>query len=493
VNTPPDRPDAPAPSEAARLEQYERAARAIAMGYFDVEVPVDRDTPDPLARLGEALRLLATNVERRFLELRTLGRIAEQVNAGLVLDEVLDHVFESFRPIIPYDRIGVAFLNQDETRVEAYWARSRAPRIELPTGYSARLAGSSLEEILDTGKPRILNDLEAYLNANPRSTSTRLIVKEGMRSSLTCPLVTAGRPVGFLFFSSMERWTYAPLHVALFQQIAGNLSTIIEKSRLYGRLVELDQLKNRFLGMATHDLRNPLGSIMGLVSLLERERFGPISESQASVLGRVQEHARGMVDLIEELLDVNAIQAGHLVVRKEVVELGAFLRAEVENARPTAEDKGIEVVLELLESGPLVRADPRRLRQVVQNLLSNAIKYSHAGTTVSVGCEEVASEGGSPRGSTPAEADGAASAGGSPPMVRVRVRDQGQGIPAAEAERLFTDFGTTSVKPTGGERSTGLGLAIVKRIVEAHGGEVGVMTREGEGSEFHFTLPGHRG
>jgi hypothetical protein len=118
------------------------------------------------------------------------------VNSGLLLDQVLDYVFESFDPIIPYDRIGVTLLEDDGNVARAHWARSRASKIRLKNGYSAPMAGSSLRAIIETGEPRILNDLEAYLREHPGSVSTRTIVSEGMRSSLTCPLmVSASRSV----------------------------------------------------------------------------------------------------------------------------------------------------------------------------------------------------------------------------------------------------------------------------------------------------------
>jgi len=143
------------------------------------------------------------------------------------------------------------------------------------------MAGSSLERVLATGEPRILDDLEAYLAAHPRSESTRLIVAEGVRSSLTCPLVANGKPVGFLFFSSRERGTYRRAHVELFMEIAGQLALIVEKSRLYELLLELDQVKNRFLGMAAHDLRNPIGVVRSYAELLQEDFLGTLTTSSA--------------------------------------------------------------------------------------------------------------------------------------------------------------------------------------------------------------------
>jgi transcriptional regulator with GAF, ATPase, and Fis domain len=234
----------------ARLVQYREAALAMKEGQFRVRIPQEGD--DDVAALGKALAELGETLEAEFEELRTLSKVTEKINAGLDLDEVLNLVFESFWPLIPYDRIGFSLLEQNATVVRVRWARSDAPDMKIARGYSAPLAGSSLQRILETGQPRILNDLRQYLGEHPASESTRLIVEEGMRSSLTCPLVAMGKPIGFIFFSSMEPQTFKNAHVEIFLQIAGQLSMIVEKARLYE---ELNQLKNKFPEMAEHDPR----------------------------------------------------------------------------------------------------------------------------------------------------------------------------------------------------------------------------------------------
>lgn len=330
------------------------------------------------------------------------------------------------------------------------------------------MQGSSLQRIIDTGEPRILNDLEAYLAEHPSSESTRLIVKEGIRSSLTCPLVAMGRPIGFLFFSSEQKDTYRDAHVGVYRQLAGQLSVIVEKGRLYQQLLELNDLKNRFLGVAAHDLRSPIAVVLGYVRLLEAEALGPIADAQREVLGRVAASCHAMTELVDDLLDVSAIESGRLELRAAPTAMVPFLvQCHAEQER-LARLKGIELRLALEEPLPDVRIDAARVGQVIANLVGNAVKFSHPGTTVTLGARVV---------------DGA---------LELRVEDQGQGIPAEELSRLFLEFGRTSVKPTAGERSTGLGLAIVKRIVDAHGGRAWAESRVGEGSIFRFTLPNDR-
>lgn len=397
----------------------------------------------------------------------SLMRISQQVNAGFTLEEVLEKIFGSFHAVIPYDRIGLALLEEHPVHgrlLRSRWAKSEGPELHLKTGFAAPVAGSTLAPILDTGRPRILNDLEAYLESKPSSEATRLIVDEGMRSSLTCPLAAEGKRIGVLFFSSLRKETYRDAHVEIFMEIAGQVSIAVERSRMVQRLVDLDEAKNRFLGMAAHDLRNPLVVVQGYLSLLLKGKWGALSDPQATAVRRAAGASETMLRLVHDLLDVQAIEAGRIDLQPRGVPLHALLAEAVEGNRMIAEAKSIGV---RLGEVPEVRAvlDPHRIRQALDNLVSNALKFSHPGTAVVVS---------------------AAVKGG---WVEIRVVDQGQGIPEAEISRLFRDFGRASVKPTGGEKSIGLGLAIVRRIAEAHGGSVSVESRPGEGSVFTVRLP----
>lgn len=231
-------------------------------------------------------------------------------------------------------------------------------------------------------------------------------------------------------------------------------------------LARLNEEKNRLLGMAAHDLRTPIGVIRTYSEFLEEEIADNLTSEQKSFLSVIHSSSEFMLRLIDDLLDVSAIEAGRLSLQREPADLEKLIRRSVEMNHALGAHKRIGV--EFLSPGCPVIApvDSGKIEQVLNNLISNAIKFSHPDTTVHVAL-------GSDDGNEV-----------------VRVEDQGQGIPAEELNRLFDPFVTSSVRATAGESSTGLGLAIVRRIIEGHGGTVGVRSEVGRGSVFSFTLPG---
>lgn len=398
-------------------------------------------------------------------ELKALLQITEKINAGKVLDEVLEYAYDSLHSVIPYHRIGFSLLEENDTVLRAYWAHSEAPVIQLEKGYSAVMAGSSLEKVLATGEPRILNDLKAYLRKHPRSDSTRKIVEEGMRSSLTCPLIASGKPIGFMFFSSMEKNTYQDAHVELFQEIAAQLALTLEKSRLYEEKIRFNDLKNRFLGIAAHDLRSPIAVIKGYADLFLEGLLGRLTSEQEGPIRSISQYCDKMLTLIRDLLDVTAIESGHLAMDPRETDLGAYLRKNAVDNKLLAKSKSIEFILEIPEALPKIMMDADRIDQVINNLITNAIKFTK------------------PKGRIVLRAVPQQDS------IAISVMDQGPGIPSTEIPKMFQYFGRTNVLPAPGEKSTGLGLAIAKRMVEAHGGKIGVESQPGKGSTFTLTLP----
>jgi class 3 adenylate cyclase len=231
-------------ADERRVHIYCRAARDVTDVRLAKPLPVVSE--NFVQDMSDALNALGERLDHKFAEIRALTEVTEHVNAGMFFSEVLDNVFESFDRIIPYDRIGVALIEEASSgarMVRSQWARAHYEHILLGNNFVAPLASGSLNVLAETRVPRVINDLEQYLREHPRSSSTRLIVREGLRSSLTCPLVARDRVIGFIFFSSLQPDAYHDRHVEIFSQIAGELALTLEKSRAYEEL----HLRNEFI------------------------------------------------------------------------------------------------------------------------------------------------------------------------------------------------------------------------------------------------------
>jgi signal transduction histidine kinase len=230
-------------------------------------------------------------------------------------------------------------------------------------------------------------------------------------------------------------------------------------------LEEMNTLKNEFLGMAAHDLRSPIGNIQNLAELMLDHDVKMGQEESAEVVTMIRNLSQGMMALLNDLLDITTIESGKIDLQPTPVAMRPYLREIEHYHRLLAEGKKIHLRIEIGESIPLVVFDKERIQQVLNNLLSNAIKFSPVHTMVRLRVRPT------------------------PAGIEFSVIDQGQGIRSEEQSKLFGAFQRTSTKPTAGEHSTGLGLSICKKIVELHGGSIGVESEVGRGSRFFFILP----
>lgn len=238
-----------------------------------------------------------------------------------------------------------------------------------------------------------------------------------------------------------------------------------QQKMLVEQLSKANAAKNRFLGMAAHDLRNPLASIRGLAEFLRDGVVGPLTPDQLDLVETIHGASQSMLRMVNELLDLATIEAGELKIAPEIHNLADLIQKSVYLANIDAAKKKTHITFSPPTDAPHPSIDPAKMQQVVDNLLSNAVKYSPPGSNITV---ELRVDG---------------------QHCSFGVKDQGPGIPDNERDKLFKDFGRLSVKPTGGEKSTGLGLAICRKIVEAHQGTIVAENLVNGGSEFRVTLP----
>ena len=194
----------------------------------------ESDRLDPIARLGSALDAFSSDVSRREEQLNLLVRQVS-MERNQLLDGVLNRLFEGFAGVIPFDQIICSFLgDQGKTAVE-YWMRSHERNAAIPVGHTTPIVDSGLYETAVGDQPRIIDDLAAFVAVRPGSDLLQRLASDGARSSLTCPLVADGQPLGFLLFTSREQGVYQPGHVTAFQRLAHQVSVVVQKTRTYGR------------------------------------------------------------------------------------------------------------------------------------------------------------------------------------------------------------------------------------------------------------------
>ena len=391
-----------------------------------------------------------------------------KLNQALKLNQVLDAVYESFHPIIPYERLGFALIEDaDELGmvVRSHWLRSDLDDVRIDVGYTAPLAKSSLAEVVKSGEPLIINDLSAYLLDHPWSKSARLLAEEGVRANFICPMIEENGPVGLLFFSSRDKDAYKEVDIELLMQMAKQVALAVVRTNRYEDLKRRDRTKSRFLGMAAHDLRNPLGAIRMYLRLVMVGMAGSVSEQQRDVFERMQAVAERMQLLVDDLLDEAALECGQLKLVYKPCAIEPLLNDLLFESRMQAEERGLDLVADIEPDLPVIDIDSHRVRQVVGNLLSNAFKYAPRGSAVLLGARRLNG------------------------VIEISVKDDGPGIAADKQQLVFGEFKRGVASTCGGNLSFGLGLSIARTLVEAHGGRVGVESKLGRGSRFFFTLP----
>lgn len=376
---------------------------------------------------------------------------------GGSLEECAEALFDSLGQIIPYDRIGIALISSNREFTELRWLKSKASAEALKHGFSAPLKGSSLEQILIHNKARIIDDLEEYLRGHPDSESTRLAIKDGIRSSLTCPLRSGQGAIGFIFFSSFAPRTYSAAHLQIYSLIASTVANTLEKASVSEAFATL-KAREVFFRKILHDLRNPLTVMKALLD----SASGPLV-----CAAPIMKQSDAMFALLNDLQNALEIGSSEFAVQKQLVDFDDFLSVTAIAAESLCRSKNIEFVFKRSTHLPRqVYFDPQRITQTIGNLLSNAIKFSLARTSVVL---EVS-----------LNAD----------TLHFSLQDKGCGISRLEVPHLFeVSSRKTKANPTQFEHCQGFGLSIVKQIVEDHGGRVWAESILGCGSTFHFELP----
>jgi signal transduction histidine kinase len=399
-------------------------------------------------------------------ERATLRMINQKVAAKQSLNDLADFLFERTRELIPCDRIGLAFLDDSGRRVVAHYARADYQPLLLTKGYVADLAGGSLEHVIKSGEPRIIDDLEAHARERPGSHASGLLVREGVRSSLTCPLVVEGRVVGFLFRDSCRAGAFDSHHVQLEMAISERLSQAVEKACRIEQLTAANHAYLEMLAFVSHEIKNPIASLVTDTRLLADGYLGPLEPQQVDKLERVISKGQYLLDLVQDYLDLARIDGGALELssREGVDVVEELVAPSIDLVRPQMDQAGMRLQLDLPPGTITAECDPALIRVVLVNLLGNAVKYGRAGGEIRL---RVVRE---------------------PERLEVSVWNEGPGFMPEDRSRLFQRFSRLRSSNGDSKRGTGVGLYSSWRIIQLHNGRIRARSQPGEWAEFAFEL-----
>jgi signal transduction histidine kinase len=305
----------------------------------------------------------------------------------------------------------------------------------------------------------------------PVSRVNEILLREGYQSILIIPLLRPDHIVGALVVRRKTPGDFLQSTIDLLQTFAGQSVLAIQNARLFKEieekgheLEEASKHKSQFLANMSHELRTPLNAILGYTELIVDGVYGEMPEKAQATLKRIAANGKHLLGLINDVLDLSKIEAGQLTLALDDYSMKDVVHSVYSAVEPLAADKKIAFKAEVAPDLPQGRGDERRLTQVLLNLVGNAIKFTDSG--------EVAIRASARDGT-----------------YAVSVKDTGPGISEADQAKLFQEFQQADNSITRKKGGTGLGLAISKRIVEMHGGRIGLESQLGKGSTFSITLP----
>jgi signal transduction histidine kinase len=320
-----------------------------------------------------------------------------------------------------------------------------------------------------TGEPVQIRDIVD--ESGYRSRVRDILIRMGSRSLLAVPLLRENRLLGGLIVNRKSAGEFAPDVIELLKTFATQSALAIQNARLFQEIEDksrqletASQHKSEFLANMSHELRTPLNAIIGFSEVLSERMFGEINDKQAEYLSDILESGRHLLSLINDILDLSKIEAGRMELETTDFDLPSAIESTLMLVRERAHRRAITLERTIDERLGVVRADERKVKQVLLNLLSNALKFTPEGGQVAV------------------------RAGMHNDEAEISVADTGVGIAPEDQAAVFEEFrqvGAAAKKVEG----TGLGLAISRKFIELHGGRIWVKSQVGSGSTFSFTLP----
>jgi signal transduction histidine kinase len=421
-------------------------------------------------RLFKELQARTQDLTRSVGELQALGEVGQAVSSTLDLETVLTTIVSRAVELSGTD--GGTVYEYDEAAEEFILRATHnlgEEDVELRRGIRLRKGEGVTGRMVLARGPVQVPDITA-----PGAYDSRLrkgLLRSGAKAVLAVPLFREDHLIGGLVVNRNSPGDFRPEVVALLQTFATQSALAIQNARLFREIADksrqlevASQHKSEFLANMSHELRTPLNAIIGFSEVLSERMFGELNEKQEEYLKDIYASGQHLLSLINDILDLSKIEAGRMELELTDFHLLTALDNALILVRERAGRRSITLQMSVDERLGEVRADERKIRQVVLNLLSNAIKFTSEGGRIEVRAVPV---------------DGS---------VEVTVSDTGVGIAPEDQEAVFEEFrqvGTAAKKVEG----TGLGLTLCRKFVELHGGRIWVKSEVGVGSTFSFTIP----
>jgi signal transduction histidine kinase len=421
-------------------------------------------------RLFKELEARTTQLTKSVGELKALGEVGQAVSSTLDLDTVLRTIVSRATELAGMD--GGAIYEYDEAREQFYLhATDKLPEelVELLRATPIRRGEGAMGQLAATGEPVQISDIadESVYQSRVRA----ILIRLGYRSVLAVPLLRENHLLGGLVVNRTSTGEFTPQVIDLLKTFATQSALAIQNARLFREIEDKSRQietasrhKSEFLANMSHELRTPLNAIIGFSEVLAERMFGEINDKQAEYLADILESGRHLLSLINDILDLSKIEAGRMELEPTTFDLPTAIESTLILVRERAHRRGITLGRTLDPRLAMIRADERKVKQVLLNLLSNALKFTPEGGRIDVRADMQDDE------------------------TEISVTDNGVGIASEDQEAVFEEFrqvGTAAKKVEG----TGLGLAISRKFIELHGGRIWVKSQVGSGSTFAFTLP----
>ena len=422
-------------------------------------------------RLFHELQARTRELARSVEELQALGEISQAVSSTLDLQQVLTTIVAHAVQLSGTD--GGSIYEFDDTTHEFQLRATHGTSADLIAAIQ-RVRVALGETVAGQAAARRAPVQVPDIGDEPADPYLVVLARAGWRAVLGIPLLHEDRIVGALIVRRRTAGEFPEETVRLLQTFATQSALAIQNARLFQQLEEkrrqleeASRHKSAFLASMSHELRTPLNAIIGFSEVLLERLFGELNAKQEEYLQDILVSGRGLLQLINEILDLSKVEAGRMELELGSVFLPEVLQHAVTMVAERASRRGIALSLDVDPRIGLIEADEQKVKQVVVNLLSNAVKYSDGGR-VDVTARLVDGE------------------------VQVAVRDTGIGIAPEDRERIFEAFQQAAHGAIQKREGTGLGLTLSKRFVELHGGRIWLESEVGAGSTFTFALPVRR-